>query len=164
MTSQEKHSNYQEAIVEINAVLQGETQMVMKMATINSILKHRFPDYFWVGFYCVHQQALVVGPYQGTLGCLHIPFSKGVCGRAARTGITQIVEDVHADPEHVACDARTNSEIVVPVFNNAQQLIAVFDVDSTQKESFDEIDQQYLEQIVKQQFASEVLNYQFMLS
>ena len=154
MTNAEKQSAYKQATQEINAVLMGESQMIMKMATINSILKQYLPYYFWVGFYCVHEGTLMVGPYQGTLGCLHIPFSKGVCGRAARTATTQIVADVHADPEHVACDARSNSEIVVPVFDTSGKLIAVFDVDSTEQGSFNEIDKQFLEEIMQIQFAT----------
>lgn len=155
MTSTEKQTAYTAATREINAVLMGESQMILKMATINSILKQYLPYYFWVGFYCVHRGALVVGPYQGTLGCLHIPFSKGVCGRAARLRQTQIVADVHSDPEHVACDARSNSEIVIPVFDYTGKLIAVFDVDSIDYNSFDEIDQRFLEEIINTQFASE---------
>ena len=154
MNSTEKEATYISAQREINAVLMGESQMILKMVTINSILKNYFDYYFWVGFYCVHNGALMVGPYQGTLGCLHIPFSKGVCGRAARLKTTQIVADVHADPEHVACDARSNSEIVVPVFDQSGKLIAVFDVDSTEKGSFDEIDQHFLEEIINTQFAT----------
>jgi GAF domain-containing protein len=157
MNSSEKEKVYREATREINAVLMGESLMITKMSTINSILRSYFPSYFWVGFYIVHNSSLVVGPYQGTLGCLHIPFSKGVCGRAARTGQTQIVEDVHKDPEHVACDSRSNSEIVVPVFDAKKRLIAVFDIDSTEFASFDEIDKMYLEQIISHHFAESAL-------
>jgi L-methionine (R)-S-oxide reductase len=152
MNSTEKEKAYKEAIREINAVLMGESLMITKMSSINCILKQHLPYYFWVGFYCVHRGSLIVGPYQGTLGCIHIPFSKGVCGRAARTATTQIVEDVHKDPEHVACDSRTNSEIVVPVFDAQKRLIAVFDGDSTELASFDEIDKKYLEQIMQYHF------------
>ncbi len=152
MTISEKEAAYKDALREINAVLMGETLMITKMATINCILKSYLPYYFWVGFYCVHNGSLVVGPYQGTLGCLHIPFSKGVCGRAARTVETQIVTDVHSDAEHVACDSRSNSEIVVPVFDANKNLLAVFDVDSTDHGSFDEIDKYYLERIMQIHF------------
>ena len=162
MKRTEKQAIYKTAQREINAVLMGESQMILKMATINSILKQYFPHFFWVGFYCVHNNALMVGPYQGSLGCLHIPFSKGVCGRAARLETTQIVFDVHADPEHVACDARTNSEIVVPVFDQNAKLIAIFDVDSTEYGSFDEIDQAFLEEIIHTQFAVAALVESFI--
>jgi GAF domain-containing protein len=136
--------------------------MILKMATINCILKTNLPYYFWVGFYCVNNNKLIVGPYQGTLGCLHISFERGVCGRAARLQETQIVEDVHADPQHIACDSHTNSEIVVPVFNPDGKLIAVFDVDSTAVASFDEVDQQYLEQIITQHFRAAELTESYI--
>jgi L-methionine (R)-S-oxide reductase len=161
MQATAKREAYQLAAREIKAVLMGESNMIMKMATINCILKQYLPYYFWVGFYCVNHDSLIVGPYQGTLGCLHIPFSKGICGRAARERKTQIVKDVHADPEHVACDSRTNSEIVLPVFDYAGSLIAVFDVDSTEAASFDEIDQEFLEAILEEQFATNPLELSY---
>ena len=124
------------------------------MASINCILRENLPYYFWTGFYLVHNGELIVGPYQGTLGCLHIPFGKGVCGTAAKAQQTQIVQDVNEFPGHIACDSRSQSEIVVPVFDKDRHLIAVFDVDSTEKDSFDEIDKKYLEQILKEQFST----------
>ena len=162
MRTTEKHEKYQQAISEINAILSGETNMILKMATINCILKTNFPDFFWVGFYCVNEDKLIVGPYQGTLGCLHISFERGVCGRAARLQETQIVADVHADSQHIACDSRTNSEIVVPVFNPSGKLIAVFDVDSTEVASFDDVDKQYLEQIITQHFKESELTESYI--
>ena len=147
-----KHEAYQQAIAAIDALLDGEENMILKMSTINCLLREHLPYYFWVGFYCVNAGALMVGPYQGTLGCLHISFERGVCGRAARLQQTQIVADVHADPQHIACDARSQSEIVVPVFDPEGKLIAVFDVDSTETGSFDDIDQHYLELILQKHF------------
>lgn len=152
-----KREAYEQAQQEINAVLHGESNMILKMATINCILKQHLPYYYWVGFYCVNNGSLLVGPYQGTMGCLHIPYTKGVCGRTARLQETQLVDDVHADPEHMACDARSQSEIVVPVFDNENNLIAVFDVDSTEIGSFDEIDKEFLEAIINQHFREEKL-------
>ena len=152
MEAAEKRAAYEQASLEIDAILDPETDMIMKMATINCILKSHLTYYYWVGFYLVNgDQKLIVGPYQGTLGCLHIDFSKGVCGRAAREQKTQIVHDVHAlaqGTEHIACDPNSQSEIVLPVFNNEKKLIAVFDVDSSLKNSFDEIDQEFLEAIL----------------
>jgi len=150
-----KRAAYEEAVSAINANLEEETNSILKMATINCILKTFLPYYYWVGFYIVKNERLEVGPYQGTLGCLHIDFSRGVCGRAAREEKTQIVPDCHAlvqGAEHIACDPNSQSEIVVPVFGPQGQLIAVFDVDSTLKNSFDEIDQHYLEAIVDKHF------------
>jgi L-methionine (R)-S-oxide reductase len=157
MTQQQKKVAYQLALNQIDSVLEGESHAVLKMATINCILKENLQYYFWTGFYLVHNGELIVGPYQGTLGCLHIAFGKGVCGTAAKEKKTQVVKDVNKFPGHIACDSRSQSEIVVPVFNNKKKLIAVFDVDSDKKESFDTIDQQYLEAIMHRQFTSSLL-------
>lgn len=154
LNSSEKEKVYKQSQRQIDSVLQGETNTIAKMATINCILRENIPYYFWTGFYLVHNGELVVGPYQGTLGCLHIPFQKGVCGAAARSKTTQIVPDVHLFPGHIACDSKSQSEIVVPVFDKENKLIAVFDVDSTEKSSFDEIDRIYLEKILHQHFCS----------
>ena len=152
MTSSEKKARYAEVAKEIAAVLEGETNATARMATVSNILHHAFDHYFWTGFYVVdpeNPKELVVGPYQGTLGCLRIPFGKGVCGAAAESGKTQIVEDVHAFPGHIACDARSESEIVVPVFDGQGRLVAVFDVDSDRKAQFDDVDRQGLENILE---------------
>ncbi|NVJ71599.1 MAG: GAF domain-containing protein [Alphaproteobacteria bacterium] len=128
------------------------------MATVACLLSEAFPEtYFWTGFYVVDpnkENELVVGPYQGTLGCLRIAFGKGVCGTAAATGETQLVEDVHAFPGHIACDSRSNSEIVVPVHDKNGKLIAVLDVDSTEFSAFDSVDQVWLERLMTKIFAS----------
>lgn len=158
-----KEQAYQAVSQALDAILEGETNALLKMVTINCLLKEHLPYCFWVGFYCMHKGQLMVGPYQGTLGCLHIPLSKGVCGRAATTQKTQLVEDVHADPAHIACDSRTNSEIVVPVHNHAGQLIAVLDLDSADKAAFDAIDQQFLEAIVQKHFATTLLEMAYQV-
>lgn len=155
LDSDKKRTAYKQALLGIDANLMGESNSILKMATINCILKTYLPYYYWVGFYIVNDGKLSVGPYQGTLGCLHIDFSKGVCGRAAREQKTQIVQDVHALDQgtaHIACDPNSQSEIVVPVFDKNNNLIAVFDVDSTIKNSFDVIDQEYLEAILAKHF------------
>ena len=134
---------YIQTAKEIAAVLDGETNNVARMATVSCLLSEAFESYFWTGFYIVDpekEEELVVGPYQGTLGCLRIPFTRGVCGAAAKTGEIQIVEDVHAFPGHIACDVRSRSEIVVPVYAPDGSLFAVFDVDSTEVGSFDAVD------------------------
>ncbi|HSX09622.1 MAG TPA: GAF domain-containing protein [Candidatus Saccharimonadales bacterium] len=154
MTKKAKKEAYQLSLKQIDAILENESHMILKMATINCILKENFPFYFWTGFYLVNDGELIVGPYQGTLGCLHIAFGKGVCGTAAQEKKTQIVKDVNKFPGHIACDSRSASEIVVPVFNDLRELIAVFDVDSTEVGSFDEIDKEYLEQLFAKHFAS----------
>jgi GAF domain-containing protein len=158
MSAEEKHQAYKTAAQAIEANLQGETDSILKMATINCVLKTHLTYYYWVGFYLVSgPQRLSVGPYQGTLGCLHIDFSRGVCGRAARERRTQLVADTHAlvqGAEHIACDPNSRSEIVVPVINDRGELIAVFDVDSTLEGSFDEVDRQYLEEILGRWFGA----------
>jgi L-methionine (R)-S-oxide reductase len=153
--SADRSARYGEVAQEIAAVLEGETNLTARMATVASMLANSFEAYFWTGFYCVDpvkSDELVVGPYQGTLGCLRIAFGRGVCGAAALTGETQLVKDVHAFPGHIACDGRSQSEIVVPVFDADGQLIAVFDVDSDQPAAFDEVDQTWLEQILRDTF------------
>jgi GAF domain-containing protein len=152
-----KADRYAELAGEIASVLEGEPNLTARMATVASMLADAFESYFWAGFYVVDPdkpQELVVGPYQGTLGCLRIPFGRGVCGAAAAERRTVIVPDVHAFQGHIACDSRSNSEIVVPVFDGAGALIAVFDVDSTELSAFEETDAVWLERILNQVFAA----------
>lgn len=152
----DKSARYVEVAEEIASVLDGEDNLTARMATVASMLASSFDHYFWTGFYVVdptRERELVVGPYQGTLGCLRIAFGRGVCGTAAATGQIQLVEDVHAFPGHIACDSRSASEIVVPVFDAQGQLLAVFDVDSDRPAAFDAVDQQGLEMILKATFA-----------
>ncbi len=144
-----KLQHYSDVLASIKALLEEETDWVAAMATVVCELHHSFAYYHWTGFYrVVRDQHLKIGPYQGGHGCLDIPFARGVCGAAARTGKTQIVPDVEAFPGHIACASSTRSEIVVPVFNPKGQLLAVFDVDSNDPAAFDEHDQQELETIM----------------
>lgn len=161
MSGYTKSEIYQYLIRDARAILDEEPNRVARMATVVSLCVQAFPDWFWTGFYCVDEvkksqgvDELVVGPYTGTLGCLRIAFGRGVCGTAAATKTTQIVPDVHAFPGHIACDSRSNSEIVVPVFDASGELIAVFDVDSEQYDSFDETDRDGLESLLEVMFAS----------
>ncbi|MDX2070998.1 MAG: GAF domain-containing protein [Haliscomenobacter sp.] len=161
LDAEAKKAAYEQAVVAIDANLGGETDRILKMATINSVLKTYLPYYYWAGFYVVKNGRLSVGPYQGTLGCLHIEFGRGVCGKAAREQKTQLVGNVHAlaqGSEHIACDPNSASEIVVPVFDGKGELIAVYDVDSTQINSFDALDQFYLEKIMERHFRQEALD------
>ena len=151
----DKAERYAAVAEEIAAVLDGEPNRVARMATVSSMLAATF-GHFWTGFYVVDPDKpdeLVVGPYQGTLGCLRIAFGRGVCGAAAAIRKTQVVPDVNAFPGHIACDSRSASEIVVPVFDAAGELIAVFDVDSTEPAAFDEVDAAWLERILKAAFS-----------
>jgi len=154
--TEQKQALYEEAEKELISITEGEKDVTAIMATVCCILSQKFDYYFWTGFYNVDphkENELVVGPYQGTLGCLRIPFGRGVCGAAASTLETQVVADVHAFPGHIACDSRTNSEIVVPVTNADGQLIAVLDVDSVEANSFDETDRIALETLMQRIFA-----------
>jgi L-methionine (R)-S-oxide reductase len=153
----DKADRYAEVEAEVLAVLEGEPNLTARMATVASMLADAFNDFFWTGFYVVapdKADELVVGPYQGTLGCLRIAFGRGVCGTAAATRQTQIVEDVHAFPGHIACDSRSASEIVVPVLDAKGDLIAVFDVDATTPAAFDAVDQAGLERLMARVFAA----------
>lgn len=151
--SADKATAYRELVAEIGSVVAGETSRTARYATAVSLLKAAFGErFFWCGFYEVDprkSRELVVGPYQGTLGCLRIPFEKGVCGACATTRETIVVPDVHAFPGHIACDSRSNSEIVVPVFDASGALVAVLDVDSTAFAAFDEIDARGLEDVCR---------------
>lgn len=154
-----KHERYAALGVEIAAVLDGEPDRVARMATVAAMLAQAFPGFLWCGFYVVDPAKggaeLVVGPYQGTPGCLRIAFGRGVCGAAAAERRTLIVKDVAAFAGHIACDARSQSEIVTPVLDSAGALIAVLDVDSADLAAFDEADAAGLETIVRRVFASE---------
>lgn len=151
MAPMTKAETYADLKAEIASIVAGETYKPARLASAACLLSQAFqPRFFWTGFYVIDPlkpQELVVGPYQGTLGCLRIPFGKGVCGTCAAQGETIIVPDVHAFPGHIACDNRTNSEIVVPVFDTEGALAAVLDVDSEQPDAFDETDRAGLEAI-----------------
>jgi len=150
-----KADRYAELAGEIAAVLDGENNLTARMATVSAMLAQTFEAFLWTGFYVVdpiNPGELVVGPYQGTLGCLRIPIGKGVCGVAAAERRTQLVPDVDAFPGHIACDSRSRSEIVVPVTDAAGRLLGVLDVDSAELAGFDETDAHWLERIVDQCF------------
>ena len=151
----DKAARYAEVAEMIAAVLEGEPDRIARMATVSSMLAAGFDTFFWTGFYLVDPakgDELVVGPYQGTLGCLRIAFGRGVCGTAAATGEIQIVDDVNAFPGHIACDSRSISEIVVPVRDGTGRLVAVFDVDSTEPAAFDAVDAAGLKRILDATF------------
>lgn len=144
--AKERRAQYEAVIERIEAILDGVDDWVAVMATVACELHHSFEYYHWTGFYRrTAPEKLTVGPYQGGHGCLHIDFARGVCGAAARTKTTQLVDDVHEFPGHIACSSTTESEIVVPVVTPAGELVAVLDVDSDLPAAFDEVDQEYLE-------------------
>jgi len=144
-----KDRAYEELRSQTDAVLEGIDDPVAAMATISSMIHNAF-GHLWTGFYRVVEpdRLLRVGPYQGTLGCLEIEFGRGVCGTAAAQGKTVIVDDVDKFPGHIACDARSRSEIVVPVFDRNKKLIAVLGIDSEETATFTEEDRDGLEKLM----------------
>ena len=145
--------DYASLTATIRSLTEGETDEVALMATLACEIHHSDPRFDWTGFYRVTEPALLkIGPYQGGHGCLQIPFSRGVCGAAARTGETQLVDDVEAFPGHIACASSTRSEIVIPVRNKAGQVIAVLDIDSDQPAAFTEDDDKALSAILAEVF------------
>jgi len=141
---------YDELRSQTDAVLEGIDDPVAAMATISALIHNAF-GHLWTGFYRVVEpgRLLRIGPYQGTLGCMEIEFGKGVCGTAAAKGQTVVVDDVMAFPGHITCDARSRSEIVVPVFDKTRKLIAVLDIDSDQPGTFSDQDREGLENVVE---------------
>ncbi|OBY26360.1 GAF domain-containing protein [Leisingera sp. JC1] len=138
----------------IAALTEGETDEVALMATVACEVHHADDRFNWTGFYrAVAPELLKIGPYQGGHGCLQIPFSRGVCGAAARTGEVQLVPDVDAFPGHIACASSTRSELVLPVWNGAGELIGVFDIDSDQPDAFTQEDAGQLGAILRQVFS-----------
>ncbi len=146
--------NYDSLAATIASLTQGETDEIALMATLACEVHHSDDRFDWTGFYRVTAPELLkIGPYQGGHGCLVIPFSRGVCGAAARTGQVQLVADVDAFPGHIACAASSRSEIVLPVFGPDGRLIAVFDIDSNQPAAFTQADVAGLSAILASVFA-----------
>ncbi|WP_172300150.1 GAF domain-containing protein [Pseudoruegeria sp. HB172150] len=141
----------------IASLTEGETDAVALMATVVCELHHADDRFDWTGFYRVTEPGMLkIGPYQGGHGCLVIPFDRGVCGAAARTGEVQLVPDVEAFPGHIACASSTKSEIVLPVWNRSGELIAVLDIDSDRPDAFDETDARELATILGAVFAGQI--------
>ena len=145
ITEGDKEQQYQTLFPQIEALLAGETDMTANMANVAAALKQTF-DFFWVGFYVVKEDMLVLAPFQGQIACTRIRHGKGVCGTAWKEAKTLIVPDVEQFPGHIACNAASRSEIVVPVIREGK-VIAVLDIDSDKPDSFDEVDANYLERI-----------------
>jgi GAF domain-containing protein len=146
MDSEKKESRYRRVYEQLEGLMSKTSDPVARMATISSVLSHKFGYYFWCGFYRVIGDELIVGPYQGPLAC-QVLKGGGVCWAGVNEAKSIVVPDVHQFPGHIACDSRSNSEIVVPVFNQENQLVAVLDVDSTSFSAFDDTDRIYLEKI-----------------
>ncbi|MBB5015469.1 GAF domain-containing protein [Rehaibacterium terrae] len=143
-----KAEQYAQLVEQARGLLHGERDRVANAANLSALVFHALPDLNWVGFYFHDGRELVVGPFQGKPACVRIPLGKGVCGTAAVTGQTQVVADVHAFPGHIACDAASRSEVVVPLYRDGE-LIGVFDLDSPIPDRFDDEDRRGLEAIAR---------------
>ena len=141
-----KEEKYKLLVSQIASLIDGESDQIAVMANVSAAI-HQSMGFWWTGFYRVIGDELVLGPFQGPVACMHIPYGKGVCGTAWQRAATVIVPDVEQFPGHIACSSESRSEIVVPVFGPNEKVIAVLDIDSTQLSTFDDTDRKYLEQI-----------------
>jgi L-methionine (R)-S-oxide reductase len=142
-----KEEKYKELYPQLKALIGDETDLIANMANICAALKYGM-GFFWVGFYLVKHNQLVLGPFQGPVACTRIDKGKGVCGTSWQREEILLVEDVETFPGHIACSALSKSEIVIPLINNDKNVIGVFDVDSDKLSDFDKTDQQFLSQII----------------
>lgn len=141
-----KKEKYESLLPQIHALIEGETDSIANLSNISAALKQTF-NFFWVGFYLVKQNELVLGPFQGTIACTRIQKGKGVCGTSWQNEKTIIVPDVDAFPGHIACSNASRSEIVVPIYDTKNNIVGVLDVDSDLLNDFDETDKNYLEKL-----------------
>lgn len=142
----DKLERYQLLLKQAQSLLEDEHDLIANMSNISALLFNNLPDVSYAGFYRYQNNELILGPFQGPVACMHIAIGKGVCGTAAKTRETQIIPNVHEFAGHIACDAATNSEIVIPIMKN-EVLIAVLDLDSKNFARFDDIDAEYLTKI-----------------
>jgi L-methionine (R)-S-oxide reductase len=139
-----KTEMYKLLLEQLKALLEGETYVIPNLSNASALLNGALKEINWVGFYLMHEGELLLGPFQGKTACIHIPLGKGVCGSAAAQNKTQLVEDVHSFPGHIACDSASNSEIVIPLRAEGR-VVGVLDIDSPVLGRFDEEDKQGLE-------------------
>jgi GAF domain-containing protein len=149
MTKKQKEGRYQRIYDQLADLLKDKPNQVARMATIVAVLHHKMDYFFWTGFYLLDKGELIVGPYQGSLACIRLKKDTGVCWAGINSGKTIIVPDVHKFPDHIACDSRSNSEIVIPIKDADGKIISVLDIDSKEFDSFDETDAKWLEKIVE---------------
>lgn len=142
----DKIEQYKQLTSQIRSLIEGETDAVAVMSNVAAAI-HQTMGFWWTGFYRVAGDELVLGPFQGPVACMHIPFGRGVCGTAWKRAETVVVPDVEQFPGHIACSSESRSEIVVPVFGHDNTVVAVLDIDSRELNTFDETDRQYLEEI-----------------
>ena len=144
-----KSELYRDLAAALDALTADEPDAIANMANVSALLMQYLPDLNWAGFYRNLGGELVLGPFQGKAACIRIPFGKGVCGAAAASRETQLVEDVHAFPGHIACDVNSRSELVVPVFGKDGAIIGVFDLDSPLPNRFDDTDSEGIQSLVR---------------
>jgi L-methionine (R)-S-oxide reductase len=144
-----KEGRYQRILKQVESLVASSDDPIARMATICAVLHHKMDHYFWTGFYLLKENRLIVGPYQGPVACQELEPGKGVCWAAVARESPVMVEDVNDFPGHIACDARSRSEITLPVRDREGRIRAVMDVDSTTRAAFSTVDRQYLEQIVR---------------
>jgi len=144
----DRKEQYERVIRQLEALVEGETNRISNLANASALLNQFLDRINWVGFYLMDNGELVLGPFQGLPACVRIPVGKGVCGTAVKEGRTIVVADVHQFPGHIACDAASQSEIVVPLFKNGE-CIGVLDIDSPEKNRFDELDKEMLEKFAE---------------
>jgi GAF domain-containing protein len=145
---EQKTEKYRLLTEQIRTLIDGETDAVAIMANVCAAI-HETMGFFWTGFYRVQGEELILGPFQGPVACIHIPFGRGVCGSAWKQRQTLVVPDVEQFPGHIACSSFSRSEIVVPVFSTDDEVVAVLDIDSKDLATFDDIDRRYLEDICR---------------
>jgi GAF domain-containing protein len=143
-----KEEKYKLLVNQIASLIDGEKDMIAIMSNVAAAI-HQTMEFWWTGFYRVVGDELVLGPFQGPVACMHIPYGKGVCGTAWQRGETIIVPDVEQFPGHIACSSESKSEIVVPVFGSDGKVMAVLDIDSEHLATFDDVDRKYLEDLVR---------------
>ena len=141
-----KEEKYELLVSQIRALIEGENDVIAVMSNVAAAI-HQTMGFWWTGFYRVKNEELVLGPFQGPVACMHIPYGKGVCGTAWQRAETVVVEDVEQFPGHIACSSESKSEIVVPVFDGDGKVTAVLDIDSEHLATFDDTDRRYLEEI-----------------
>ncbi|MEF9960055.1 MAG: GAF domain-containing protein [Niameybacter sp.] len=146
-STEDKKAFYTLMLKQLEALLEGEKEPIAIMANTSALLNECLEQINWVGFYLMREGELILGPFQGKVACMHIAVGRGVCGTAVSENKTQVVEDVHAFPGHIACDSASRSEIVIPIRRN-QEVIGVLDIDSPVLARFDSEDSVYLEQVV----------------
>lgn len=143
-----KEEKYELLVSQIRALIEGENDVIAVMSNVAAAI-HQTMGFWWTGFYRVKGEELVLGPFQGPVACMHIPYGKGVCGTAWQRAETVVVEDVEKFPGHIACSSESKSEIVVPVFDGDGKVTAVLDIDSEKLATFDDTDRRYLEEICR---------------